>query len=61
MNFATEKPFKDAKNDLIEEFEKAYLNDLLARNKQNISRSAREAGIERAYLQRLIRKYGMRD
>jgi len=61
VNFATDKPFKDAKNDLIEEFERAYLNDLLARNKQNISRSAREAGIERAYLQRLVRKYGMRD
>ena len=61
VNFVTDKPFKDAKNDLIEEFEKTYLNDLLARNKQNISRSAREAGIERAYLQRLIRKYGMRD
>jgi len=60
-NFSTDKPFKDAKNDLIEEFEKAYLNDLLARNKQNISRSAREAGIERAYLQRLVRKYGMRE
>ncbi len=59
--FSADKPFKDAKNDLIEEFEKAYLNELLARNKQNISRSAREAGIERAYLQRLVRKYGMRD
>jgi transcriptional regulator with GAF, ATPase, and Fis domain len=61
INFAADKPFKDAKNDLIEEFEKAYLNELLARNKQNISRSAREAGIERAYLQRLVRKYGMRE
>jgi transcriptional regulator with GAF, ATPase, and Fis domain len=61
VNFVTDRPFKDAKNDLIEEFERTYLNDLLARNKQNISRSAREAGIERAYLQRLIRKYGMRD
>ena len=60
-SFSTDKPFKDAKNDLIEEFEKAYLNDLLTRNRQNISRSAREAGIERAYLQRLIRKYGMRE
>jgi len=59
--FTADKPFKDAKNDLIEEFERAYLSDLLARNKQNISRSAREAGIERAYLQRLIRKYGMRE
>ena len=61
VNFVTDKPFKDAKSDLIEEFERTYLNDLLARNKQNISRSAREAGIERAYLQRLIRKYGMRE
>jgi transcriptional regulator with GAF, ATPase, and Fis domain len=61
VSFVTDKPFKDAKNDLIEEFERTYLNDLLARNKQNISRSAREAGIERAYLQRLIRKYGMRE
>jgi transcriptional regulator with PAS, ATPase and Fis domain len=61
MSFTTDRPFKDAKNDLIEEFEKAYLNDLLARNRQNISQSAREAGIERAYLQRLIRKYGMRE
>ena len=59
--FSADKPFKDAKNDLIEEFERAYLNELLARNKQNISRSAREAGIERAYLQRLVRKYGMRE
>lgn len=61
LNFSADKPFKDAKNDLIEEFERSYLSDLLARNKQNISKSAREAGIERAYLQRLIRKYGMRD
>lgn len=61
FNFDTDRPFKDAKNDLIEDFEKAYLKDLLARNKQNISRSAREAGIERAYLQRLVRKYGLRD
>ena len=61
LSFSADKPFKDAKNDLIEEFERAYLNDLLAKNQQNISRSAREAGIERAYLQRLIRKYGMKE
>jgi len=57
---AADKPFKDAKNDLIEHFEKGYLQDLLARNSNNISRSAREAGIERAYLQRLVRKYGLK-
>jgi transcriptional regulator with PAS, ATPase and Fis domain len=60
INFETDKPFKDAKSELIEDFERTYLKDLLERNKQNISRSAREAGIERAYLQRLVRKYGLR-
>ncbi len=58
---SADRPFKDAKNDLIEEFERKYLSDLLARNAQNISLSARNAGIERTYLQRLIRKYGMRN
>jgi len=57
---SADRPFKDAKSDLIEDFERKYLEDLLARNQNNISRSAREAGIERAYLQRLIRKYDMK-
>ncbi len=58
---SADRPFKDLKNELIEEFERKYLSDLLARNAQNVSQSARSAGIERAYLQRLIRKYGMRN
>ncbi len=58
---SADRPFKDLKNELIEDFERKYLSDLLARNAQNISQSARSAGIERAYLQRLIRKYGMRN
>ncbi len=61
FQISADRPFKDLKNELIEEFERKYLSDLLARNAQNISQSARSAGIERAYLQRLIRKYGMRN
>jgi transcriptional regulator with GAF, ATPase, and Fis domain len=57
---SADRPFKDAKNDLIEDFERGYLQDLLSRNRNNISKSAREAGIERAYLQRLVRKYGLK-
>ncbi len=57
---SADRPFKDAKNDLIEDFERKYLEDLLRRHEGNISRSAREAGIERAYLQRLIRKYDLK-
>ena len=58
--FLADKPFKDAKNALIEDFERDYIKDLLSRNDGNISKSAREAGIERAYLQRLIRKYELK-
>lgn len=61
LQVSADRPFKDLKNELIEDFERKYLSDLLARNAQNISQSARSAGIERAYLQRLIRKYGMRN
>ena len=60
VSVASDKPFKDAKNELIEGFEKTYLQELLARNQGNVSRSAREADIERAYLQRLIKKYGLK-
>ena len=55
-----DKPFKDAKNELIDDFERKYVKDLLDRNENNVSQSARAAGIERAYLQRLMKKYGIR-
>ncbi|MBO7223675.1 MAG: hypothetical protein J6V70_06040 [Kiritimatiellae bacterium] len=55
----TTKPFKDEKNRLIDDFERQYIKELLARNNGNVSKSAREADIERAYLQRLIKKYGI--
>jgi transcriptional regulator with GAF, ATPase, and Fis domain len=61
MSFDIDRPFKDAKNELIDNFEKEYLQALLERNNYNLSRSAREAGIERAYLQRLVRKHGLKS
>lgn len=54
-----EMPFKDAKNQLVEHFERDYLMKLLERNGGNISKAAREAEIERAYLQRLVSKHGL--
>jgi DNA-binding NtrC family response regulator len=52
-------PFKQAKNQLVGHFEKDYIEKLLERNEGNISRAAREAQIERAYLQRLVRKHDL--
>ncbi len=56
-----ERPFKVLKQEVIQEFEQAYIADLLRRCKGNVSQGAKQAGIERAYLQRLVRKYGMRE
>ena len=60
MTFNDDRPFKDAKNSLIKEFEKEYIKRLLDRHDGNISSAAREAQIERAYLQRLVAKHGLR-
>jgi transcriptional regulator of acetoin/glycerol metabolism len=54
-----ELPFKEAKAALVESFEKDYLVALLARHKGNISRAASEAGIDRNYIHRLVKKYGL--
>ena len=54
-----ELPFKEAKAVLVESFERDYLTALLARHKGNISRAAAEAGIDRNYIHRLVKKYGL--
>lgn len=55
----SDMPFKEAKNQLVDQFEKEYIKRLLERSEGNISRAAREAQIERAYLQRLVRKHDL--
>jgi DNA-binding NtrC family response regulator len=52
-------PFKEAKAALVEGFERDYLVALLARHKGNISRAA-EAGIDRNYVHRLMKKHGIK-
>jgi DNA-binding NtrC family response regulator len=54
-----EMPFKEAKAALVESFERDYLSALLARHRGNISRAAAEAGIDRNYIHRLVKKYGL--
>jgi DNA-binding NtrC family response regulator len=54
-----ELPFKEAKAALVEGFERDYLVALLARHRGNISRAAAEAGIDRNYIHRLVKKYGL--
>jgi DNA-binding NtrC family response regulator len=55
----SELPFKDAKDKLIEAFERQYLLDLLERNGGNISRAARSAQMDRKSISRLLKKHGI--
>ena len=54
-----ELPFKEAKGALVEAFEREYITALLERHKGNISRAAQDAGIDRNYIHRLVKKYGL--
>jgi DNA-binding NtrC family response regulator len=51
--------FKEAKNRLLQAFERDYLAALLERCDGRILQAAREAGLDRVHLYRLIRKYGL--
>jgi transcriptional regulator with GAF, ATPase, and Fis domain len=56
----TDLPFKEAKERLIDGFTREYLVALLEKCGGNISQMAREAGIARNYVHRLVTKYGLK-
>lgn len=53
-------PFKEAKERLLDAFEKSYVAQLLERAGGNVSRAADEAGLDRNHLARLAKKHGLR-
>ncbi|NBD11257.1 MULTISPECIES: sigma 54-interacting transcriptional regulator [Corallococcus] len=59
QSLAADLPFKEAKERLIEGFERDYLKTLLERCGGNVSKASREAGIDRVYLRKLLRKHGL--
>jgi DNA-binding NtrC family response regulator len=59
LGIRTDLPFKEAKGQLVEMFEREYIEDLMRRHKMNLSAAAREAQIDRKHLRELIRKYGL--
>jgi DNA-binding NtrC family response regulator len=52
--------YRTAKARVIEEFNRAFLRALLARNAGNVSRAARATGKERRALGKLLKKYGIK-
>jgi DNA-binding NtrC family response regulator len=52
-------PFKDAKGRLVDAWERDYVAALLDACGGNVSLAARRAGMDRAYLHRLLKKHGV--
>ena len=54
-----EQPFKDFRERWIDRGEREYVRRLLDRHGRNVAFAAEEAGLDRTYLYRLIRKHGL--
>lgn len=52
-------PFKEAKQQIVEVFEKEYLEELLKKHNYNLSKAAREAKVDRKHIRNLLKKYGI--
>ena len=53
-------PFKDAKQTVVDAFERKYVERLLQRSGDNVSRAAALAGIERQSFRALLKRHGFR-
>jgi DNA-binding NtrC family response regulator len=55
-----DRPFHEAKDDVVARFEREYLTDLVQRAGGNLSAAARVAGLERKFLYKLLERAGLR-
>ena len=53
-------PLRDARQQVIERFERAYLVSQLDAHAGNVTRAAEAAGVSRQFLHRLLERYGLR-
>ncbi len=52
--------FKDAKRTVVDDFERRYLEELVARVGDNLSQASILSGVDRHHLRDLLRKHGLR-
>ena len=55
----TDLPFKDAKEQVVDAFERRYVRDLHERHQGNLSAAAREADVDRKHWRELLKKHGL--
>ena len=53
--------YKDAKSRVLERFHQEYLTSLLSRTTGNVTKAAKECGLERQALQQVMRRYGVKS
>ena len=54
------EPYDVARRRAIDTFEQTYLAKLLEHSHGNIAAASRDAGVNRSYLYRMLRRHGMR-
>jgi DNA-binding NtrC family response regulator len=54
------QPYQQARDKVLAEFERRYVEQLLRAHHGNVSAAARASGIDRTYLHRLMRRHGLR-
>jgi DNA-binding NtrC family response regulator len=54
-------PFKEAKAQLIDNFEREYIRAQLKRHEGNLSAAARSSEVDRKHFRELLRKHGLRE
>ncbi len=52
--------YKEAKSLLLDRFHRGYIDNLLRKNGGNITKSAKDCGLERQALQQIMKRYGIR-
>ncbi len=54
-------PYRQAKEEVLQQFHAEYLGELLNRTQGNVTQAARLGGMERQAFQQLLRRYGIRS
>ena len=54
-------PYKDARNLVLQRFERAYLERLIEAAGGNVSEASRRAQMDRSYLIKLLQRHGLKD
>jgi DNA-binding NtrC family response regulator len=56
-----ELPYHEGRELLLERFERAFTEAVLAKSGGNVSKAARDAGVDRRHLQRLMARFGIKS